>query len=102
MGVVALRSGNVRTMGNGLASQKADAGVVPALGKVVACFKLVLPAAEFAGCLGGEVVRERQEDLRTKGLKQGPPSLPRKGRFQRTDALRGDNRDAFGLPGEAE
>src|SRR6516225_3038117 len=99
---VGLRSGEVRTMGNRLACQQADMGIVATLGEVVAGFEPILAAAEGTRSLRGEVVRQRQKHLGSERLQQGAPAFARQGGFERTDALGSDDRDAFGLAGQTK
>src|SRR5205085_6684353 len=51
---------------------------------------------------GRKIVREREEHLGSEGLHQGSPALSRQRGLERAEALRGDNRNAFGLAGQAE
>ena len=102
MRAVTFRRGDIRFMRHGLAGQQADLGIVPALGQVVAGLQSVFATAKLARRPGGEVIGKRQKDFRAKGLQQGAPRFPRQRGLERTDALRGDDRDALGLTGEAE
>ena len=89
-------------MGDGFSGEQADSGVMAAFRQVVADFQAVFPAAKFACCLRREIVREAQKDLCTKSLEQTSPTVPGKRGTQGADALCSDDRNAFGLPGEAE
>ena len=62
---------------------------------------LVLPT-EITRDPRAEVITEGEEYFRAKGLQQGPPALARQCRLERTQALRGDNRDALALPRQTE
>src|SRR5438270_3914854 len=99
---VGLRSREIRAVGNGLAGQQADMRVVAAFREVVAGLEPLLAPAEPARGLGREIVREREEHFGSKGLHQSSPGLPRQRGLERTEALRGDDGYAFGLPGQAE
>src|SRR5207253_9731941 len=76
--------------------------VVAAFREVVAGPEPLLAPAEPARGLGREIVREREEHFGSKGLHESSPGLPRQRGLERTEALRGDDRYAFGLAGQAE
>src|SRR5579863_759868 len=102
MWVVALRCGDVCFVGNRLAREQADAGIVAAFRKVVADLELILASAELAGRPCREVVGKGEEDLGAKGLEKRAPAVAWHGGLERTDALRGNNRDALRLAGQTE
>src|SRR6185437_6858040 len=100
--VVALRGGDIRSVRDGVAGEETDAGVVPALGEVVADLELIFFPAKLASSSCREVIRKREKYLGAKGLDEGAPCLSGERRFQRADALRSDNGNATGLPGQTE
>src|SRR5882762_10657136 len=89
-------------MGDGLARQEADTSVVAALGQVVTHFQSIFFPAEFACRACREVIRKGQENLCAESLEQRPPGIARQSRFERADALGGDDRNALRLPRETE
>src|SRR5207249_6777890 len=98
--VVTLRGDEVRLVGEGLASEPTDLGVVTAFGQAVADFELVLASAEMARRARGEVIRQREENLGAEGLEKGAPTFAGQRGSQGADALRGDDGDAFRLARE--
>src|SRR5256884_9301779 len=62
----------------------------------------LFPYTTLFRSLGREIVREREEHFGSKGLHESSPGLPRQRGLERTEALRGDDRYAFGLAGQAE
>jgi hypothetical protein len=100
--VVALRCGDVRFVGNRLACEQTDAGIMATFRQVIADLQLILPPAELAGCFRREIIGKSEENLGAKRLEKRAPALARHGGFQRADALCGDDRDALRLSGEAE
>src|SRR6202162_1493977 len=100
--VVALRSRNVRLVGQRLSCEQAYTGVVPTLGEVVTDLKLVFASAQLAGGSGREIIRECEEYLRAKSLQECAPSFTGESGLERTYALGSDNRDALRLAGEAK
>ena len=99
---VALRGDDIGLVGERLAGEPTDLGVVPAFRQAIADFELVFASAEVAGCLRGEIVRQRQENLGAEGLEERAPAFAGQRGAQRANALRGDDRDALRLPREAE
>ena len=100
--VVALGGDDVGFVGEGLAGEPTDLGVVPAFGQTVADFELVLASAEIARCPRGEIIGQREKDLGAEGLEKGAPAFAGQRGAQRADALRGDDRDALRLARETE
>ena len=70
--------------------------------EVVADFELVFPPAKLACGARGEVIRKREENLGAEGLQERAPGIAWQGGLERTDALRGDDRDALRLARETE
>src|SRR5438876_10628127 len=70
--------------------------------EVVAGLQFVLAPAQFTGDSRGEVIGKRQKDLGAKCLEKSSPGFPRQRGLEGTDALGRDDRDTFGLPGQAE
>src|SRR5215469_2851035 len=89
-------------MGNRLACQQADMGIVTTLGEVIAGFKPILAPTEGTRTLRGEVVRQREKHFGSEGLQQRAPAFTRQCGFEGTDALRGDDWDALGLARQTE
>ena len=79
------------------AREDAHARILPVFRDVVIRFELLLLTAQLRGRPGAEVVGECQKDFRPERLEQGAPGFTRQRRPQRTDALGGHDRDAFGL-----
>src|SRR5262249_10218629 len=100
--VVALGGRDVRAMGDGFSGENADAGVVATFREVVTNFEAVLAATEFACRFRRKIVGKTKEDLGPEGLQKRSPGVSGKRRFQRADALRRGNRNAFGLARQAE
>src|SRR5581483_4230409 len=100
--VVAFRGGHIGAVRDGFSGEQAHPGVVPALGDVVADLELVLPSADLACSPCREVIGEREDNFGAEGLQQRAPSLARQDGLEGTNALRRDNGNALGLPGEAE
>src|SRR6185369_5173801 len=70
--------------------------------QVIADLQAVFPAAELACGPCGKVVGETKKNLRPERLEEGPPAVARKRGTQRADTLGRDDRNALGLPREAE
>jgi len=99
---VALRSNDIRFVGERLAGEPTDLGVVPAFRQAIADFEPVFASAEVARCLRGEIIGQRQENLGAEGLEERAPAFAGQRGSQRADALCGDDRDALWLAREAE
>lgn len=74
--VIALGSRDVGAMRQRVAGQQTDAGIVPALGKVVADFQLIFTTAQLACVLGRKIIGKREEDFRAE---RGSASVTRSG-----------------------
>src|SRR6266851_5782822 len=102
LGVVTLRGDEVGLVGESLAGEPTDLGIVTAFGQAVADFELVLASAEMARRARGEVIRQREKYLGAEGLQKRAPAFAGQRGSQRTDALGGDDGDAFRLARETE
>src|SRR5579863_4600304 len=63
LGVIALRGCNIGLMGECLAGEDADSGIVSALREVITDLELIFASAQFARRPGGEIIRESEEYL---------------------------------------
>src|SRR5258708_656116 len=70
---VRLRGTDRRSMRGGPAGQHADAGVLPRFSDRVPGLEALDLATEVCRHLGAEVIRQRQQDLRSEPLQQGSP-----------------------------
>ena len=89
----------MRLVSKGLAGEIADSRIVSAFGDVVIDALFFILPSQLARNLGGEVVRQGEEDFRAEGLQQGAPCFARQGGLERTDALRRYQWDTLSLSG---
>src|SRR6185369_2806156 len=99
---VAFRGRNVGLMRQRLSCEQAYTGIVPTLGEVVTDLELVFASAQLTRGSGREIIRECEEYLRAESLQECAPSFTGESGLKRTDALSGDNWNAFRLSREAE
>lgn len=60
------------------------------------------PPTQLTRSLSRKVVRKSEKDFRSKSLEQCAPTVSRQGGPERTDTLRGNDRNALRLPGQTE
>ena len=89
-------------MGQRIPGEQTDAGIMAAFRQVVADFEPVFAPAQVTRSPGRKVVGKSEKDFGPEGLEQCPPAVSRQGGSERTDALRGDDRNALRLPGKTE
>src|ERR1051326_1075693 len=73
-----------------------------ALRQVVAGLEFVFPPAEIAGGARREIVRKSEEYFCSERLQESAPGFAGQRRFERADALRGDDGNTPWLAGQTE